>query len=476
MPETFDLIIVGSGFAGSFFLAKYLENAAPDARVLVLERGFTEQLSWQAKTRRSSRIDTNATFVMTPPERRWNFSVAFGGSSNCWWACVPRQMPADFETFSRYGVGIDWPLSYDDLEPYYTQAEEIMAVSGPSDGSPSPRSKPYPQPPHNFNDIDRRIKAAFPDQFYPQPTARAREKTRHRAMCCASGVCTICPINAKFTILNEMSDFYADERVRLEEGATVTQIETAGDVATGVTYVQDGAERRVQGELVALAANGIFNPFLMLKSGFEHRLLGKRLNEQLGYTINLDLDGLDNYGGSTVITGHGYMFYDGLHRSEYAGSLLEVYNVPLHHDADIRLEKGRWRQRVRLKFIFEDIPDERNYVTINKDDPTKPETVFVGHSEYTERGLAAMERDREKLFQHLPVEGIVSQRTHITEAHIQGTTLMGHNPADSIVDRYLRHHRVRNLLVLGSSVYPTCPPANPTLTISALSMWAADNL
>jgi len=63
-----------------------------------------------------------------------------------------------------------------------------------------------------------------------------------------------------------------------------------------------------------------------------------------------------------------------------------------------------------------------------------------------------------------------------TAAHIQGTVLMGDDPAESIVDRYLVHHQYRNLLVLGASAFPTASPAYPTLTLSALSLWAADHL
>jgi choline dehydrogenase-like flavoprotein len=60
-----------------------------------------------------------------------------------------------------------------------------------------------------------------------------------------------------------------------------------------------------------------------------------------------------------------------------------------------------------------------------------------------------------------------------TESHILGTVVMGNDPATSVVDRTLVHHRLRNLVVLGGSAFPTVSPANPTLTISALSLWSA---
>jgi choline dehydrogenase-like flavoprotein len=71
---------------------------------------------------------------------------------------------------------------------------------------------------------------------------------------------------------------------------------------------------------------------------------------------------------------------------------------------------------------------------------------------------------------------VVGTELGTTAAHIQGTVVMGNDPATSVVDRHLLHHQYRNLLVLGSSAYPSASPAYPSLTISALSLWAADHL
>jgi choline dehydrogenase-like flavoprotein len=82
----------------------------------------------------------------------------------------------------------------------------------------------------------------------------------------------------------------------------------------------------------------------------------------------------------------------------------------------------------------------------------------------------------DQLAQAIPIERVVGSALGTTAAHIQGTVVMGNDPATSVVDRYLVHHRYRNLLVLGCSAYPTASPAYPTLTVSALSLWAADHL
>ncbi len=266
--EHYDLILIGSSFASSFFLAAYLPTAPAAARVLVLERGPNRPHSWQLQNGRTSDVNIDDTYVRQsdPAVKTWNFTIAHGGASNCWWAVTPRLLPNDFRMQSVYGVGRDWPISYDDLVPHYETAERLMAVSGP-DETPFPRTGPYPQPAHRLSDADKMLQAAFPGRYFAQPTARARQKTDHRPACCATGTCTICPVNAKFTILNEMAGLYADPRVTLLTGATAEAIETTGGVASGVVYRRDGATETARGDLIGLGANALFNPHLLLRPG-----------------------------------------------------------------------------------------------------------------------------------------------------------------------------------------------------------------
>ena len=472
MDQDYDLIVVGTGFAASFFLSAYLARCRADARILVLERGRRDTHAWRLRHRRQASTPPEATFVNRHRRKQWFYTPALGGGSNCWWAVTPRMMPSDFALHSTYGVGTDWPLSYDELEEFYCQAEALMAVSGPADGTPQPRSRPYPQPPHRFSRPDQLLKKAYPELFFHQPTARARLATTQRPACCASGVCGLCPIDAKFTILNEMGHLYADPRVTLVLEAAVQSVETTGRTARGVRYIKGGSEAQAQGQLVVLGANALFNPHILLRSGLSHPLLGKFLHEQVAVGATIALDGVDNFQGSTSITGHGYMLYDGPHRAQRAGCLIESFNVPT-----LRLEPGKWRQRLALKFIFEDLPAPHNHVRIAADDPTRPETAYQNHSEYAQRGIDALAEALPELLRPLPVEKInLNPRPTRTENHILGTTPMGTDPRRSIIDRGLVHHQVRNLLVLGSGAFPTGSPANPTLTLSALSLWAAHHL
>jgi choline dehydrogenase-like flavoprotein len=473
--ENYDVIVVGTGFASSFFLHSYLKKAKPTERILVLERGFLDTHAWQLENASNSRIDYGETYKNANSHKDWQFNIGFGGGSNCWWANTPRFLPSDFELKSRYGVGRDWPVSYDDLEPYYQEAEEIMAISGPSDDSPHRRSGPYPQPPHVFSDPDRLLKSAHPELFFHMPTARARVPTQNRPRCCATGVCYLCPIDAKFTIQNEMQYVYSDDRITLELGAQVETIDLAGGVAKGITFRQELRTVTATANLVVLGANALFNAYILLNSGRSHPLLGKRLNEQVGITVNVDLAGVENYGGSTSATGISYVAYDGPHRSQRAAIMVETTNT-LQIDGALRLEDGKWRQRLVLGLSIEDLPNEANYVTIDDDNPEQPRTVYTGYSDYARRSIDALPSLIPQILEGLPIDGFTIGDELKTVAHIQGTTVMGNDPAESVVDRFLVDHEVRNLLILGSGAFPTCPPPMPTLTLSALSLWAVDHL
>jgi choline dehydrogenase-like flavoprotein len=92
------------------------------------------------------------------------------------------------------------------------------------------------------------------------------------------------------------------------------------------------------------------------------------------------------------------------------------------------------------------------------------------------KGAEQIPRMVDKLSEALPIERLVSTALGTSAAHIQGTVVMGNDPQSSVVDSHLIDHKYRNLLVLGASAYPTASPAYPTLTVSALSLRAADHI
>ncbi len=451
-----DVVIAGSSFAAMFFLYGLPQGL----RVLVVEKG--EIIPWDRQVfegnrpRAEIRIDNRSGH-----EKTLQAHTVFGGNSNCWWGQTPRFHPNDFRLRSLYGIGEDWPIGYDEIEPFYLEVERVMQIAGGGTDHIFPRSGPYSFPPHALSRTDQAMVAFDPEMWVPVATARANGGDR--PTCCANGICHVCPIGSKFTILNSVERFVRDE-VRLLTGAECRAVETEAGRARGVILRQDSVETVVKAGAVALATKGFSNPAILLRSGLGGEATGRYLHEQHSATLFIDIDHKNWFGGSSI-TVHGYGAYDGPHRSESAAVLIENYNAP----TVLRNERGRWTERLHMKLIAEDMPLAENRVRLDEDGEAYVE--WVGHSDYAAKGLARAEAMLPDLLP-FTVERVVEKFHASSEAHIQGTHRMGRDPARSVVDDGLRVHGVPNLFALGSGVFPTCSPANPTLTLSALSLRA----
>lgn len=465
----YDLVVVGSGFGSLFFLHKWLEHSK--GRALIVEWGDRHDHAWQVENRRSTTIAPDQTYA-SKSEKPWNFTVGLGGGTNCWFAQTPRFHPNDFKLRSLYGVGADWPIAYDDLEPYYAQAEQIMSVAGDPDmAKVMPRSTPFPQPPHRLTSVDEIMKARQPDRHFAMPTARARVATPDRSACCASFRCSQCPVDAKFTAANGFKTLLADPRVSIALRTKAVRFDSGPNAVSGLVVEHASREHRVTGDLFVLGANAIHSPALLLRSGMESSLTGKGLHESYGTFVEADLDGLDNFDGGTITTGINYGLYDGPFRARHAGALVYFEN---RFPFGLRPEPGRWRQILPMMIVTEDPPDDRNAVAIDgKGDPV---ITFVGVSDYARRGQKAAFDALPDLLAPLPVEAIHFREERPTESHLQGTLRMGADPATSVIDPRMVHHRWRNLVVVGTASFATCSCANPSLTAAALSLRAADLL
>jgi choline dehydrogenase-like flavoprotein len=128
---------------------------------------------------------------------------------------------------------------------------------------------------------------------------------------------------------------------------------------------------------------------------------------------------------------------------------------------------------MEMQPIIEDLPTEANSDGIPNDD-ARPVISPARRTEYGHAGLREATRKLKDELAKLPVERVVVEPPEPTEYHVLGTTVMGDDPATSVIDSRLRHHTLRNLWVLGSGAFPTSSPANPSLTISALSLRAAE--
>ncbi len=470
--RSFDAVVIGSGFGSLFFLEGLLARR-PKSRVLLLERGRHNSVAWQLENQRNSDIEPRSTFSVPPGHKdSWNFTVGLGGGTNCWYAQTPRFHPNDFRTNTLYGVGRDWPLSYDDLETYYVQAERRMAVSGSEDMARIlPRSAPFPLPPHKLTRVDEIMRRAQPEHHVAIATARASVKTPERNRCCSSGVCRLCPANAKFNFENGFTRLLEDPRVTVLIGAEVTHLEHAGGSVTGASYRHGGRQYDARAELFVLGANAIHSPAILMRSGVDHPMTGRGLHEQLGYAVEAFVDGVDNFDGGTITTGLNYMLYDGAFRTTDASALVYFENRWPH---GLRNEVGKWRQVVPMTVVVEDLPQDDNRVSVGSDGA--PVVSHAHASDYGERGVRRSLEQLEKLLAPLPVERIVFRGMRPTESHLQGSLRMGRDPATSVVDADQMHHALRNLVVVGSAVFPTGPCANPSLSVAAMSLRSAARL
>lgn len=464
--QHFDVVVVGTGFGSAFFLHEALRRKK--LRALVVEWGdYSEQADKVARGANSTIPDR--TTYRSDSDKPWRFSIAYGGGTNCWYGQTPRMHPNDFRLKSLYGVGQDWPFDYAELEPFYAEAEAVMAISGDPDMARMfPRSTPFPQAPHRMTAVDRLMKAAQPEHHFVQPTARARVATDTRGQCCATARCHLCPVDAKFTANNGMAHVLGAPGVSVALRSKAQQLESAGNSVAALVFEHAGKEHRVTADLFVVGANAIHTPALMLRSGMGGGLTGKGLVESHGVEVEVLLDGLDNFDGSTITTGLNFGLYDGAHRAGRGAAMVEFENYPKH---GLRRERGRWRQCAPLVIVAEDLLPDANAVTI--DDDGTPVVNWQGASDYAKAGLDRAIADLPKLLAPLPVEDIVLRAHRETERHLQGTMRMGKDPATSVVDDRQLHHRYRNLVAAGTSVMPTCSGANPSLTAAALSLRSA---
>ncbi|MBD2840987.1 GMC oxidoreductase [Erythrobacter rubeus] len=461
-----DVIVIGSGFGSLFFLQNYLKRN-PNQRILVLEWGAHHTQRWQIDQQKNSAIDHNAT-IENESKKDWNFSIGLGGGTNCWQGMAARMHPHDFELQSRYGVGFDWPISYDDIADYYTAAEALMEVAGASDaGRVFPGSASFPQAPHHLSTTERLIKKDRPDTFFAAPQAKLTQGKNGRGACCNNGTCSFCPTGARFYAVEGMRDLWEAPNLSICTGARVRLIEATGANAEAVVFESEGRDFRVKGDLIVLGANGIHSPFILQQSGILDGGPGKYLGEKMLAFVEIMLDGIDHFDGGTATTGFELSYIDGPHRSEHGAVQYWTNNSFLW--GGLRLDPpNRYREVLPIGITVEDLLYEENAVVDEGGDI--PVVRHGGFSDYAHKGLDFATSKIPEVFSSLPIESVELRRILPTTDHIQGSLRMGSDPAISVVDKRQIHQRLRNLVVVGTAVFPTTSWAVPSLTCAAMSL------
>jgi len=432
-----------------------------------------------------------------------------GGTTLHWLGLTPRLHEKDFEMESRYGLATDWPISYRDLRPYYAEAETEMGVSGAEDNPfAPPREEPFPMerfPPSYSDSLFGEACEELDIEMHSVPHARNSEPYDDRPGCQGYGTCApVCPSGAKYDATvhvrkAEAAGARVIDRVpvqRLEHGPDGERVEAA------VYATPDGTEHRQEARQFVIACGGIETPRLLLLSNSEAYPDGlANSSGTVGrYLMEHSFAGTDgllmrdtNQHEIGFTTSECHQFYD--HEEETPGSIkLEFFNDAGPSPVEVALGKGPWGDSLQSALewelgntltvgaLVEQLPDPTNRVTLDSsetDDHGNPAPEISW--EVGDHAIAAMKRAHDLQRKILDRMGArITDQSDVHHPgparHPMGTTRMGEDPAESVVDSRLRTHDLTNLTVASSSVFPTGGAMNPTLTIAALSLKAADHI
>jgi choline dehydrogenase-like flavoprotein len=171
----------------------------------------------------------------------------------------------------------DWPIGYEELAPYYAVAERVMAIAGAAN-----RLMPgtdYPQPAHPLSTIDRTL-ARHVEPFIALPQARPTRPVGKRPACCGSARCELCPVDARFSVLNGLAGVLDDRRARLLTDTVAARL-VAGPRGARIDALEcvDAKHERLtlRADRFVIAANAIESPALLMRSGIDHGDTGRYL-------------------------------------------------------------------------------------------------------------------------------------------------------------------------------------------------------
>ncbi|MPZ38503.1 MAG: GMC family oxidoreductase [Rhizobiales bacterium] len=526
-----DVIVVGSGISGALLAARL---SAAGVKVGILEAGAAvdradaQERYWDApkkvpecpyppspQAEHPISSDYDYWYRQAGPDKfKSTYLKVVGGTTWHWLGTCLRLVPNDFRLNATYRRGVDWPISYNELEPFYGQAENELGVAGDSNAAlGSPRSTPYPM-------------KAIPQTFLDHACAQALAGTRHevrstpqgrnstdyagRPACCGNASCIpICPVQAKYDATVHLSRAEKAGTVVYSRTTAVTLETAPNGRVTAIRFKRwDGSEGIASGKVFVLAAHAIEIPRLLLNSRSERTPNGvANSSDQVGrnlmdhptqlswalagrplwpYRGPLSTSGIENH-------------RDGLFRKERPAFRIEIGNdgwswptgAPISTAADLVRQglrgkaldgaiKHQASRHIRLASLIEQLPDPENRVTLDPDEkdiygvPLPRIAYRLGA--YVQAGLAAARNAHTEIFDKLDATQVHHQNGAEGAGHIIGTARMGDDPKTSVVDKDLRSHDHSNLFILGSAVFPTGATANPTLTIAALSLRAVSRV
>ncbi len=482
-------------------------EAGPEHRAgdLVSATLWARRLKWSG----ARVIETGAQ----PIGHGFNAGFGTGGGATHHYAVWPRMHADDFRMRTRFGRGLDWPISYDELRPYYDAVQLEAGISGDANlESWRPPGAAYPMGPVPVFAQGKLIARGFEKlgrKTAPLPLAVTSSPYNGRPACIWDGWCDAgCPIGALANPLTVHLPKAIAAGATLHHTTRVTRVLTSEDGARaiGVEYAQEssGARGRLEADLVVLAAFSVENPRLLLASatakhphglGNTHDVLGRYImSHSAGLVYGLFEDRTEPYmgafGGQLVnqdsypkethakrgaFGSFQWMIAQAVKPNDLLG--ISTTRPDLYGDAVAPFMKRAAQHFAGMTAVVEDLPVVDNRVTLtNERDAFGEPIASVAHDaapESTKLWEAAVAEGKEVFAAAGAQEVWAGGRGPM---HIMGGTLMGLDPRTSVTDSYGRVHGVGDLYVAGPGLFPTSGGVNPTFTALALAQLATEQM
>ncbi len=524
-----DYCIAGAGPAGSVLASKL---AATGKRIVLLDQGprYSEAARAALLSRSVDTLNDYADYnddasagTVTPhssaePQGQivdWVAQRLFGigGTALHFEGIMGRPRADDLQVRSLYGFGRDWPISYEELEPWLLLAEQEVGASG-NDDNPyaSPRSGPFPMPGHAFSYFDREIfgpaLASLGITGHSSPRAIPTRPYRGRSECLACRACKFCPSGARYSadrVHIPMID--GRENVSVLPGVSLRRLETgpAGDriVAAHALQVEERTPLVIRAEEFVLALGGVETPRLLLLSAAGGRnsaglgnmggQLGRGFSDHVHPYVTFDIGrhAGSRLGFETMVTEHFRQHVD--RREENTFWML---GSPAMDWFPVGVEAALWAMRgdvLSLDALRESVPRMvtlSGMVELSGDGLLELDdgNLDAFGSPVARVTLTLRDRDRRAPERMGEVAKAIGQAMGVENAseitppefglgyHPSGATAMAGSPDDGVCDSNLKVFGLANLHLVSNSVFPHMGANPPTLTIIALALRLAAHL
>ncbi|UYT88871.1 GMC family oxidoreductase N-terminal domain-containing protein [Priestia megaterium] len=498
MKKIYDVIIIGTG-AGGGTLAYALKDSK--LNVLILERGDylpQEEQNWSAEaTFKENRYKTKEKWYdHEGKEFSPGVNYYVGGNTKVYGAVMFRLRQEDFKELEHEGGRISpaWPISYEDLEPYYNQAEELYHVHGNLGEDPTepPHSKPFPFPAMPHEPVLEKLSDSLKKQGLNPSHLPMAIDLREEGRCIRCKTCDgfPCKVHAKGDAdVCCIMPALKSPNVEIMTGAYARRILTdeSGNLATGVEVEKDGKIFIVEADTIVAACGAVNSAALLLRSANDKHPNGlANQSDMVGRNymmhINSGLVAIHPKKNPTIFQKTLTIndFYFGkpdfpypMGNLQMLGKLQGVMMKDAKPYIPTSILNGVANRSVDWFVMSEDLPDPEHRVTLDKKGNIvvnwKSNNVGA-HKRLINEAKQMMKKAGYPIVAAQPMGGIG------VNSHQCGTIRFGKDPSTSVLDPYCRAHTVPNLYVVDASFFPSSAAVNPALTIAAQALRIGEHL